>query len=536
MLLGFFLGEGGQVHQGFVALVVAVAVQVVHLAAGGGVEVQLFELQDGPGALVDAFQAVVDAGLDGVDVRGLVELKADLVELLHERALAEADFAVVPDLIAHEADPFGGVAFAGAPQEGGLGFFVPVVGAGEAAVLVVVADGFLVVVDELVGREGGFVGFEEPAAALLGRVHQEDVVAEAVEKAVGIVRVHHRLVHVVHQDVADERGQDAALGDADLTQVVPEISLVDPAELAFNLLLPGLQLLAEPREVVVPETGLAAFFEDGLLEIVPVQVGFQDLNGPGGSLPVDVAFLQKPFQRLHHASVIDDVVELLDVAFGHPDGFVLLLEFQDVGDGVVGLGHIEFLRMLAVVVAPYPVGKDLLVEQRVQQARQVFAGKLDEDLGLEVFVHADGPECDHHAVFQGFRFLEDGRGGGRDQGDVPGRDRLHNVRNEPVQLREVAGPGAVLLSFLAFDHPGTVPVDGLSECGGVVLQVPGAFVVQVAAVLLAGCDPGPLGGKQFADFLEHVTLLPGFLFLPDPLDALLDEDLENAVLRGKAYE
>ena len=194
-----------------------VAVQVVHLAAGGGVEVQLFELQDGPGALVDAFHAVGDAGLDGVDVRSLVELEADLVELLLERALAEADFAVVPDLIAYEADPFGGVAFAGAPQEGSLGFFVPVVGAGEAAVLVVVADGFLVVVDEFVGREGGLVGFKEPAAAFLGRVHQEDVVAEAVEEAVRVVRVHHGLVHVIHQDVAYERGQDAALGDADLT-------------------------------------------------------------------------------------------------------------------------------------------------------------------------------------------------------------------------------------------------------------------------------------------------------------------------------
>ena len=54
-------------EEGLVALVVAVAVQVVHLAAGGGVEVQLFEPEDGPGALVEAFHTVGDAGLDGVE-------------------------------------------------------------------------------------------------------------------------------------------------------------------------------------------------------------------------------------------------------------------------------------------------------------------------------------------------------------------------------------------------------------------------------------------------------------------------------------
>jgi len=477
---------------------VTVAVQVVHLAAGGGVEVQLFELQDGPGALVDAFHAVGDAGLDGIDVRGLVELEADLVELLLERALAEADFAVVPDLIAHEADPFGSIAFAGAPQEGGLGFFVPVVGTGEAAVLVVVADGFLVVVDELVGREGGFVGFKKPAAAFLGRVHQEDVVAETVEEAVGVVRVHHGLVHVIHQDVADERGQDAALGDANLAQVVPDFSLVDPAELALNLLLSGLQLLAEPREVGVPETGLAALLEDGLLEVVPVQIGFQDLNGPGGSLPVDVAFLQEPFQRLHHASVIDDVVKLLDVAFGHPDGFVLLLEFQDVGDGVVGLGHIEFLRMLAVVVAPNPVGKNLFVEQRIQKLRQILAGQFDEDLGLEVLVYADGTESNEHPILKIFILLENGRRIRLFQGDIPRSDSVLDLLGEAVQLRQVAGAGDVFVPFLSLADARPVAADGFPQGSGRILQLAGPTVFELAAAFLSGSDPGALGRKNLA--------------------------------------
>ena len=514
----------------------AVTVQVVHLTAGGRVEVQLFKLQDGPGALIDAFHAVGDAGLDGVDVRGLVELEADLVELLLERALAEADFAVVPDLIAHEADPFGGVAFAGGPQEGGLCFFVPVVGAGEAAVLVVVADGFLVVVDELVGREGGLVGFKEPTAAFLGRVHQEDVVAEAVEEAVGVVLVHHGLVYVVHQDVADERGQDAALGDADLTQVIPEFMLVDPAELAFNLLLSGLQLLAEPREVGGPESGLAAFLEDGLLEVVPVQIGFQDLYGPGGSLPVDVTFLQEPFQRLYHTSVIDDVVEFLDVAFGHPDGFVLLFEFQDVGNGVVGLGHIEFFRMLAVVVAPYPVGKNLLVEQRVQQLRQILAGQFDEDLGLQVVVDADGPESDEHPVLEIFILLENGRRARFLQGDAPRSDSVLDLLDEAVQFRQVAGAGEVFVPFLSLADARPVAADSFPQGRGRILQLAGTAVFELAAAFLPGSDPRALGRKDLAELLIYGTLGSLLVRLPDPLDTLFDENPENAVLRGEIYE
>ena len=519
-------------EEGLVALVVAVAVQVVHLAAGGGVEVQLFEPEDGPGALVEAFQAVGDAGLDGVEARDFVELVADLVELLQERALAEADFAVVPDLIAHEADPFGGVAFAGAPEEGGLGFFVPVVGAREAAVLVVVADGFLVVVDELVGAERGLVGFEETAAAFLGGVHQEDVVAEAVEEAVRVVRVHHRLVHVVHQDVADERGQDAALGDAHLAEVVGQLAFVHPAELAFDRFLAGLVLLADPGEVGVPESGFPALLEDGLLEVVSVQVRVQDGQGARRLCPVDPVPVDEPVQRLPHAPMVHDVVELLDVAFRHPHRLVRLPEAEDVGDGVIGLGHILLLRVLAVVVPTLPVGEDFLVEERVQQLRQVFAGELDENFGVEVLVHADGPEGDHHPVLQDFLFLQEGRGLRRNQGDIPGRDCLPEGFDERLQPREIAEPGVVLPLFPL----GKIPGDGHPERGGVVLQVPGTFVVQVAAVLLPGRDPGPLGGKQFADRLEYVTLFPRFLLLPDPLDPLLDQDLENAVLRDKAYE
>ena len=284
--------------------------------------------------------------------------------------------------------------------------------------------------------------------------------------------------------------------------------LVDPAELAFNLLLSGLQLLAEPREVGVPESGLSAFLEDGLLEVVPVQIGFQDLYGSGGSLPANVAFLQEPFQRLYHASVIDDVVEFLDVAFGHPDGFVLLLEFQDVGNGVIGFGHIEFLRMLAVVVAPYPVGKNFLVEQRVQQLRQILAGQFDEDLGLQVVIDADGPEGDEHPVLPLFILLENGRRLRLLQGDIPRSDAVLDLLDEAVQFRQVAGAGEVFVPFLSLADARPVAADGFPQGRSRILQLAGAAVFELAAAFLPGSDPRALGRKDLAELLIYGTLGP----------------------------
>ena len=516
---------GREVLQGFVALFVPIAVQEVHLAAGGGVEVQLFELQDGPGDAVQGTEAFGDGGLDTVDAGRLVVAEADLLELLHERTLAKTHFAVAPDFIAHEADPFGGIALAGAPQERGFCLFVPIGGQGEPAFLEVVADGFLVVVDESMRGEGLLVGLEQTSAFFFRGVHQDDVVAEAVEQPVRIVLVHDRPVHVVHQDVADERGQDPALGDAHLAQVLVQFAFVDPAELAVDLVHRDSHAAGETRKVGIPESGLPALFQHGLLEVVTVQIGLQDADGSGRLGPVDAVFVDEPVQRFQNAPVMDDVVELLDVAFRHPGRPVRLPEFQDVGDGVIGLGHVQLPRVLVVIVAPTPVGEDFLVEMRVQQIGQILAGQLDEHLGFQVVVYADGPESDQHPVLEVLPFLEDGGRYRFLQGDVPGCDRFPDIRHEPVQCRQVAGVGDA-----------AVPVDGQAERRRGVLQQAGTLVVQVAAVLLAGGDPGTAGREERAKFSIDGVLRPALVVLPDPLDTLLDEDRQDALLRSIVYE
>ena len=74
---------------------------------------------------------------------------ANLVELLLKRTFAEADITVATDFVSHEANPFGRIPFAAPPTERSLCLFIPVSSLGQPTNLVVVPDGFLVVINEL---------------------------------------------------------------------------------------------------------------------------------------------------------------------------------------------------------------------------------------------------------------------------------------------------------------------------------------------------------------------------------------------------
>lgn len=120
----FLFGQPGKVTHSLLPLVVTVAVQVMHLLATGRIEVQLVELQDGPGNPVEGLHALRDCSLYDFAAGHLMIPVADLVELFLQRTLSETHITVTADFVAHETNPFGGIPLSLSPAERRLCFFM----------------------------------------------------------------------------------------------------------------------------------------------------------------------------------------------------------------------------------------------------------------------------------------------------------------------------------------------------------------------------------------------------------------------------
>ena len=118
----FLFWQFGKITHSLLPLVVTVAVQVMHLLAAGRIEVQLVELQDGPGNPVEGLHALRDCSLYDFAAGHQMIPVANLVELFLQRTLAQTHISVTADFVSHEANPFSGIPLSQSQRKGDVVF------------------------------------------------------------------------------------------------------------------------------------------------------------------------------------------------------------------------------------------------------------------------------------------------------------------------------------------------------------------------------------------------------------------------------